>query len=144
MRFQLATLALSAALAATAGAEESAPLTTRQLADGCQVYIDILEREADRKYGTADAAAAAKRGVQAGTCIGFIQGFLGGYSYGAHRQLQKFCLPKTVTPAQLARMMVKAARAKPEFDHQPAITLMIGMTLAFPCPGSALPGPGSG
>lgn len=117
------------------------PSSAKALANSCQVYIDIESGEADSKYSSDSSSDVAARTMQAGYCIGFINGFVSGYSTGAHKPELQACVPKAVTNAQIARVLVKRMGEAPEFEHVPAMILVLGvMRGAWPCPPGAAAG----
>ena len=74
--------------------------------------------------------------MDAGRCIGYIEGFLSGYSTGRGAPSSvSYCLPANVSKGQIARVIVKKIADHPEFENTPQLAGMIGIMMGtWPCP----------
>jgi hypothetical protein len=82
------------------------------------------------------AAANREKSIEAGQCIGFLNGF---QQMAAMLEpvagVKLACLPDGSTPTQLAKVVVRYLDQHPEKLHLPAAQLVYDATAeAFPCP----------
>jgi hypothetical protein len=113
--------------------------TAAEFAQGCAFMteaLDSLDQPNAPKAGVIRTKDVIEQSMKGGLCLGFIQGFIGGFGY-AHSPRSNtpgLCLPDEVTMAQIARMVVKENRENPELEHRPALELLVRTVRPFRCP----------
>jgi hypothetical protein len=116
--FLCAVLALSGTCAVPAHGQAFS--TNRDLAEGCRLGIEFLERR------------GASR-PPAHLCLGYFMG-LGDSIALDNGDTYRACLPKNWTPEQLVRVFVRWADANPNLLHEPRLVGAVSaLTEAFPC-----------
>jgi hypothetical protein len=125
----LAVLVVLCALPAVAGDE--GPNTGRVILEVCQTAVAVMDNP--RGIYSADEA------MNAGQCIGNINGFFDFYHVGLTAGwiagTARFCTPNGATNEQYLRIVVKYLKANPEKLHQNGTWLIYqALREAFPCP----------
>lgn len=107
--------------------------TIKSLADTCRTW-DKMASSNGIIPGTPEQVAAMA--MDAGRCIGYIEGFLSGYSAGRRAPVSVgYCLPPTVSKGQIARVIAKKVEDHPELENAPQLAGMLGIMMgAWPCP----------
>lgn len=85
-----------------------------------------------------DPADAVKFAMDAGYCLGYLNGFFAGKSFVTYRDgmLAKklSCIPANVTVDQMARVVAKTYDDHPEYGNAPAISFAAGsLARVWPC-----------
>lgn len=112
-----------------AQAQAGKSLIARDLVDGCRTAIAIMEGQEEPPNLSQEEVMGTIMG--AGTCTGYLQGFIGASQYVGHDAVgpntTKMCVPSGVTILQLARLLSTRLAEKPEFEHVPALPFVIGV-----------------
>lgn len=97
---------------------------------GCKAAIALNDETADRP---SELTAISPFSLGAGNCLGYINGFIGGYSFQPVSQ-RKFCLPPTVNMMQIARVLSRRFDERPEFSDAPKMAFVLGILMTtWPC-----------
>ena len=121
---------------AFAQAQSDPPSTAKALVDGCRELSRIDSGESEPESYSEEQVLVGILG--AGNCLGYINGFLGGYGFAAHQAVgpntEKICIPKGVTQGQIARVLVNRLEQKPEFEHVAPLPYVIAiLQMTWPC-----------
>lgn len=104
--------------------------TFRALANQCEVYVSIVDGTTE-KYSKDDID---KKMIEAGRCIGYLDGFVEGYSAGSSDIAPKNCKPASVSIDTLARVVVGAAVEIPDLTKNLSVAAVTGLLAAkYPC-----------
>ncbi len=91
----------------------------------------VLSADLDKMQAPADAMWPI------GSCLGFLNGVIDMATIAREespKTAQFFCIPRTVTGAQLAKVFVKYSDNHPEQLHLPAaVIVVLSFKDAFPC-----------
>jgi hypothetical protein len=140
-RLTAAAIAIAAiVLTSPSASAQSAPIAPvgEQVGD---LYRNCLDAEHVRESlrqgrapGSEDSQIALSMAM--GRCEGYIQGYIDGFSFGSYSGVDeyRFCIPESVTLAQIYAVFREYGRLHPDKHHWPRAWGLNGALYeAFPC-----------